>query len=158
MSLFEDDRYRWRETYFVLFRESNRPLAKAVEQTLKELGGRYEIAELKADEQARFESLTLHSPYDYAAMDIAYLAGDDVRAHVDEIMKELKESSLTKLEKAKLKQLEECDARFDIYHFEQLVDEEEDEYLDPGALLIVLERLAKLANGVGIDPQSGALM
>ncbi len=158
MSLFEDDRYRWRETYFVLFRASDRPLAAAVERTLREMGGRYEITELRADDQARFESLTMLSPYDYAAMDIAYLGGDDVRSHVDEIMKELKESSLTKQEKAKLKQLSECDARFDIYHFEQVVDEEEDEYLDPGALLIVLERLAQLAHGVSIDPQSGALM
>ena len=35
---------------------------------------------------------------------------------------------------------------------------EEDEFLDPGALLIVLAKLANLCQGVGIDPQSGAVM
>ena len=30
MSLFENDEYRWRETYFVLFHEENRPSADAI--------------------------------------------------------------------------------------------------------------------------------
>jgi hypothetical protein len=30
--------------------------------------------------------------------------------------------------------------------------------LDPSALLLIMEALVKLTDGVGIDPQSGALM
>ncbi|MEZ6113734.1 MAG: hypothetical protein R3C99_22385 [Pirellulaceae bacterium] len=49
----------------------------------------------------------------------------------------------------------------EIFHFEQMMERgrtRADEYMDPGALLGVLERLAQLCGGVGIDPQSGALM
>lgn len=44
MSLFENDEYRWRETYFVLFEEENRPLAKDVQQALLKLDPRYKPA------------------------------------------------------------------------------------------------------------------
>jgi hypothetical protein len=33
MSMFEDNRYRWRETYFVLFDAKNRPKLQTVSQT-----------------------------------------------------------------------------------------------------------------------------
>jgi hypothetical protein len=160
MSLFENDQYRWRETYFVLFEEKNRPTAEDTVACLKKLGSRYEVTDVRRDDYGRFESLTLLSPMDYAAMDITYLAGEDVTAHVEELQRELKTASLTSAELAKLKRLPSCNARFDVYHFEQIVSDgdDEDEFLDPGALLIVLERLAKLCHGVGIDPQSGAVM
>ena len=32
MSMFEDSRYRWRETYFVLFDAKKRPTLKSVDQ------------------------------------------------------------------------------------------------------------------------------
>ena len=38
MSLFENDEYRWRETYFVLIEEGNRPSGKALQDALVELG------------------------------------------------------------------------------------------------------------------------
>ena len=45
-------------------------------------------------------------------------------------------------------------------HFEQVPedadeDAEDDEMLDPSALLVVLGALAKLTGGVAIDPQAG---
>ena len=47
-------------------------------------------------------------------------------------------------------------------HFEEASfvggDEGDDDPLDPGALLLVMECLAKLCRGVGVDPQSGSLM
>jgi hypothetical protein len=61
----------------------------------------------------------------------------------------------------KLAKLPKCDVRFDIMHFEQVTDdqiEEGEEMLDPSALLLVLDALVDLTGGVGIDPQSGALM
>ena len=51
-------------------------------------------------------------------------------------------------------------ARFDIFHFEQLVpgSDEEEEFLDPGSLLLVLETLASAVDGGGVAPQSGPLV
>jgi hypothetical protein len=55
--------------------------------------------------------------------------------------------------------LQQCDARFDIFHFEHVASDGEDEDgLDPGSLIIVLKRLARLCHGIGVDPQSGTLM
>ena len=77
-------------------------------------------------------------------------------------MQEVAFDQLGKQERRKWDRLKSCDARFDIYHFEQVVlpdGEEDDEgFLDPGALLIVLQHIAKLCHGVGVDPQSGTLV
>jgi hypothetical protein len=85
-----------------------------------------------------------------------------VQEQVIELSEEMESAQLTVDEKQKLKRLKSCDARFDVYHFEQVVmgqnDDEEESYLDPGALLIVLERLARMCRGVGVDPQSGTLV
>jgi hypothetical protein len=162
MSLFENDFYRWRETYFVLFEERNRPQPKLLEKTLRDLNPRYRIEGQRADDAGGFESLTLYSPDDYAAMDITYTAGEEVREQVQELLKEFRAAPGDKEEQEKLKKLTLCDARFDVYHFEELVpgggEEDEEEFLDPGSLLIVLERLARACKGVGVDPQSGVLI
>lgn len=158
MSLFENDQYRWRETYFVLFSDRHRPTAEAVHDALQDLGKRYEIGDARTDDLGRFEFVTMASPYDFAAMDIAYIQGDDVTAHVRELEEQLKSMTLTGDELRKAAKLPDCNARFDIYHFEQITDGDEDEMLDPGALLIVIEQLSALCNGIGIDPVSGALM
>ena len=159
MSLFENEEFRWRETYFVLFEDCNRPSAEAVEEALHKLGGRYKVSDTRADEDGRLESLTLISPYDFAAMDISYVDGEEVIDQVLELQNDLKTASLSGEEREKLERLPRCNARFDIYHFEQVVGgEEEDDFLDPGALLIVMERLVNLSQGIGIDPQSGALV
>ena len=50
MSTFEDDRYRWRETYFVLFPASRRPALKVVEKKLAALSKRYSLENLGGDE------------------------------------------------------------------------------------------------------------
>lgn len=164
MSLFEDDRYAWRETYFVLFPESTRPTAKQVEAALRKVGDEIEISNLRADQDGRLEMLTLTSPDDYAAMDISYVSGEEVREQVVELTTEMQDGPLTAEEKQKLKRLRDCDARFDVYHFEQVVidaprlEGDEEEFLDPGALLIVLDHLAEACQGVGVDPQSGSFV
>jgi hypothetical protein len=163
MSLFENDFYRWRETYFVLFEQRNRPQPKQLEQALRELNARYRIEDQRADDDGGFESLTIYSPDDYAAMDITYTGGEEVREQVQELLQEFKASATAKEDVEKLKRLARCDARFDVYHFEELVEGgggegDEEEFLDPGSLLIVLERLARACKGVGVDPQSGVLI
>ena len=117
--------------------------------------------DVQLDEAGRLESLTLLSPDDFAAMDISYIVGEEVEEQVQSLFHEIGMGQLTKEESQKLKSLHGCNARFDIYHFEQVVvpDEDDDEsYLDPGALLIVLQNLTALCHGVGIDPQTGTVI
>src|SRR5262245_40278136 len=115
MSLFENDWFRWRDTYFVLFDEANRPTAAAMEEVLVTLGDRFEIREVRGDANGAFESLTLLSPIDYAGMDITYTAGEDVVLQVEELSKEMLKSGLTKEEKIKLKRIKGMTARFEIF-------------------------------------------
>jgi hypothetical protein len=160
MSLFEDDRYSWRETYFVFFDEKSRPSRSQMEKFLKELGTRYEVRDVRTDDDARFESATVLAPDDFAGMDITYVGGEEVREQLDEMLEDVGKATLNVGQVDKLMKISKCDARFDVYHFEQMAsgDGDEDEMLDPGALLIVLERLAKLCSGVAFDPQTGTLM
>lgn len=162
MSLFENDQYTWRETYFVLLEESNRPTADQVRQALEELGPRYQLENITANEAGQCESLTLLSPDDYAAMDITYVTGNDVQEQMEEVMSQVRSSPLCEDPEATLARLSRCNARFDLYHFEQIVyeslDDDADEFLDPGALLVVLEQLASICQGVGFDPASGTVM
>jgi len=161
MSLFENDWYRWRDTYFILFDEANRPAAEILRDILQSLGDRFEVREVRGDANGAFESLTLLSPIDYAGMDITYTSGEDVVMQVDELSREMVKSGLTKEEKEKLKRIKAFTARFEIFHFEQIADpqyDDEDEILDPGGLLIVMDRLTEFCQGIAIDPQSGAFM
>lgn len=164
MSLFENDEYQWRETYFILFRDEKHPSANDVRKTLHKLNARYLIRDVKADEEGRFESLTLESPDDYAAMDITLVRGDEVTEQTAELVKDLLKSATTAEQKKQIRELTEYRCRFDVYHFEQLLfvgrDEEsdEDEYMDPGALLSVMERIAGLCQGIIVDPQANVIL
>ena len=60
-------------------------------------------------------------------------------------------------------QIKRYDGRFDVLHFEQIAegtedDSEDDEMLDPSALLVVLAALAKQTGGVALDPQAGTFI
>jgi hypothetical protein len=162
MSTFERDEYKWRETYFVLFDSSKRPLLKSVEKTLHALSERFQLTNATADEDGRFESITVMSPDDYAALDISYEAGEEVLEQVETIEAEFKQGPLDSEEKKKLARLKTFDAKFDLLHFEQTADDQpeddQDEMLDPSALLIVLDAVVELTGGVGVDPQSGTLL
>src|SRR5262245_33632197 len=120
MSLFENEGFRWRETYFVLFREQDRPTVERAKKAIHELGKKYELAEVRGDESGRLDSLELFSPADYAALDVSYVSGDDVLDYVQELKDELKGEAMTKEEKGKFQKLAECNARYDVYHFEQV--------------------------------------
>jgi hypothetical protein len=159
MSMFDSSDYRWRETYFVLFDAAKRPHSDKVRAALKKLGRRFELGELHADADGGFESITLSSPSDYAALDISYLSGDEVRLNGAALADELKGSAADETERAKIARLRKCDARFDVMHFEQVSDaaDAESEMFDPSALLVVIETLTELTDGVGVDPQSGTV-
>lgn len=162
MSTFENKNYRWRETYFVLFDARKRPKLTAVEKALSELNNRYELVNPQADKKGHIETLTVISADDYAAMDICYIEGDEVLEQAPDLVKDLKKSAEDAFPNFPLSNILTYDGRFDVLHFERLdqeIDEEEaDEMLDPSALLIVLETLSRLTNGVAVDPQSGTVL
>ena len=162
MSTFEDQNYKWRETYFVLFDAARRPSLAQITDALSHLSGHFELLNPAGDAEGRFESLTLHAPQDYSALDVSFVSGAEVLEQGVELAKELKASITDPADRAKLARLPKLEARFDILHFEQVVDDpsedEMDEMLDPSALLLVMEALARLTHGVGVDPQSGTVM
>jgi len=162
MSTFEDSRYRWRETYFVLFDARRRPTLKQTADALMALNKRFQLSNAGDDGHGRIDSLTLVSPDDFAALDICYAEGEEVLEQTAALVEEFKKLGAEKPPSLTWEQLRACDGRFDVLHFEQVVEESDeeadDEILDPGALLLVLDALAKLTGGVAIDPQAGTFL
>lgn len=161
MSMFENNRYQWRETYFVLFDAKKRPKLKTVSKALAALSARYQLNNLNGNPHGLIDSLTLISPDDFAALDICYTSGDEVLEQTDDLINDLKKSDGPP--PVPWEQIRRYDGRFDVLHFEQIPNEldddsEEDAVLDPSALLLVLNALAKLTDGVAIDPQAGTFL
>lgn len=162
MSLFADNRYQWRETYFVLFQQKHRPKVEDVKQALSDLGSRISIPHVQSAQDGYLESMTVLSHADAAGMDITFVAGDEVQEQLAELKEDWQQRKLDPQEKLRLLQLLKSDARYDVFHFEELsdlgADEDDDGPLDPGTLLLVLSRLAHLCRGLSLDPQSGELL
>lgn len=158
--MFENDQYRWRETYFVLFDARKRPKLETLKQTLTKVNNRFAFSNLAADEEGYVESLTILAPDDFAALDVCYVEGEEVEDQGAELLREMEDSNGSAEERAKRERLRHCSGRFDVLHFEQVVDFDEDSegMLDPTALLMVLEALVKLTDGVAFDPQAGTLL
>ena len=97
-------------------------------------------------------------------MDLCYVEGDEVLEQVGLLYDELKTTASSGGERQRLERLKQLDARFDVLHFEQLADTDAeegeglDEMLDPSALLIVLDALVELTDGVAVDPQAGTML
>jgi precorrin isomerase len=162
MSLFADGRYQWRETYFVLFDRQHRPQGSEVRKALADLAPKVEVLDVQSGEDDRLESMTILAHADAAGMDVTYVEGDEVKEQIAELKKEWKSQNFSGDEKAKVERALHATARLDVYHFEELGDdfleEEEEDHLDPAALLTVLSKLARLCHGVAIDPQSGTVL
>lgn len=164
MSMFENRQFRWRETYFVLFSLGSRPTLKAVEKTLSALSGQYTLSNGRADDSGGFESLTLLSPDDFSALDICFTGGVEVLEQGASLVKEMEPAACEVGELAAWKRIPQCDGRFDVLHFEQVPDQrgldedESDEILDPSALLLVLDALANITDGIAVDPQTGTVL
>ena len=162
MSMFENDQYRWRETYFVFFDAQARPTRKAVEKLVAALNGPFDITNSVADDAGRFESLTVVSPDDFAAMDICYLEGEEVLEQGVLLAEELQSVGCQPDDRETAQRILQCTGRFDVLHFEQIVDsrdsDDPDDMLDPSALLVLLEALEKLVGGIAIDPQGGTMV
>ena len=160
MSLFEDEAYIYRDTFFVYLKDEARPTAQAVAECFEKLGSKYEVGEIREVDD-RFGSVTVKSPQDSSAMDIAFVAGDEVVEQIHNLMLEFRTMTLTGDDREKLENFRQCTARFDVFHFEEQSSSggnSPDEMIDPGGLLLVIEKLAKLTGGVALDPQSQTLL
>ncbi len=159
-----DEQLEWRDTYFVLFQQANRPTLTQVEAAITEASRRLKLENLEADEDGMFESVLVQAPQDNAALEISYERGDAVIEQSADLAKQLK----GELGPKQLQQMLKSDARLDVMLFERVrgedfgSDEEDDEWesgsLDPSSLLNVVEALAKLTRGLPIDPASGAVL
>jgi len=162
MSMFEDKRYRWRETYFVLFRHERRPTLVELEKAVAALNPGYRLCNVTANEDGTFDSVSVVATEDFAALDICYCRGEEVAEQVEALAEELRPAACEAGQDAKLSDVRRADARFDVLHFEQIadmeVDDEFDEMLDPSALLLVIGALAELTDGVAVDPQSATIL
>ncbi len=158
-----DDQLEWRDTYFILFDQSDRPTLTQVEAAITESSRRLKLENLEADDDGMFESVLVHAPQDNAALEISYETGEAVVAQSADLAKQLK----GELDKKKLAKMFQADARLDVILLERVQadgsdggDEEEWETgaLDPSSLLNVVDALAKLTGGLPIDPASGAIL
>ena len=157
MSLFGDPSFQYRETYFVLLKSDDCPSSEKLIEAIESLGNNFQIVDSKINE-GKLESITVDMSEDFAALDITYVEGDEVLTQVEEIGEELRNMTLQGDELKKLSKIRHCNARFDVFHFERSINTEADEFIDPGGLLLVLERIASLCDGVSFDPQSQSIL
>ena len=182
------DELHWRETYFIVFPQSHRPLMEKVERALGRADGRMKLENQSATREGLIESLLIESPEDHAAVEVSYEVGDAVIEQNLEWAKQLQNHVPSK----QLQKLIKSDARLDVAHFERLapgdssigaagksrqadpasarftdefadefgdnMDEPDFELLDPTCLLTVVETLASLTKGLTFDPAAGEIL
>ena len=159
MALGGEGELQWRETYYILFQVADRPTLNQVEAALTEASNRFHIDRLVADDDGLFVSVLVEAPEDHAALEISFESGDAVVEQSAELAKQLR----NEVDAEQLKKLLAADARLDVMHFELVesasFDEEESfDMFDPSALLLVVDVLSSLTNGVTIDPASGDIL
>lgn len=161
MSLFGDPLFRWRETFMVLFEESKRPTVTEVEDALARVG-KFDSEQTNESENGLIESLTVTNQIDCVGLDIVYVDGEEAQEQLEELQGEISPEDLLPGQEGLLAKLPSCSARLDILHFEQLtasvIEDDDEEFLDPGALLGVAEALTQLLDGVAVDPGSGTFV
>jgi hypothetical protein len=157
-----DDQLEWRDTYFILFRQSDRPTLTQVKAAITKASRRLKLENLEADENGMFTSALVQAPQDNAALEISYESGDTVIEQTTELAKQLKGD----LAANQLARMLHADARLDVMLFERVrgdtFGEDDDDWetdsLDPACLLSVLAALTKLTDGLPIDPASGEIL
>ena len=121
MTLFEDNRYDWRETYFIYFESSHRPKLPEIRRALHIYAPFFCILDSKAEPDGNLVAMTIASYEDHAALEIIYREGNDISAEVRHLVHTLKQEATSK-ELAQLQKIIQCRARLDIHHFEQTAE------------------------------------
>jgi hypothetical protein len=118
MTLFEDDRYDWRETYFVYFESSLRPKLPEIRRAMQTYAPFFSILDSKAEANGNLVSMTIASYENHAALEITYREGNDVAAESEHLFRTLKKGASPE-ELVLLKKIDHCKNRLDVHHFEQ---------------------------------------
>src|SRR5687767_6736302 len=136
MDVETDDQLEWRDTYFILFDEANRPTLSQVEAAIMDASRRLKLENLEADDDGMFESVLVQAPEDNAALEISYETGEAVVAQSTDLAKQLK----GELNPKQLAKMLKADARLDVMLFERVRDSDGDDddweggTLDPASL------------------------
>ncbi|MBI1901881.1 MAG: hypothetical protein HYS13_12325 [Planctomycetia bacterium] len=166
MSPLPDGCYQWFETYYVLCDRDRVPTGDALRHALARHSDLLRIEELKSDDTGRFESATIIAPTALCALELRVLYGEEVLEHGAALSEELADACPA-ADRPKLARLEVCDARIEVQVYEQLVEPmpeeeateaDEEQLLDPAALLTVVRLLVKLSEGVAVDPQAATFL
>ena len=121
MTLFDDNRYDWRETYFVYFEGSHRPKLPGIRRALRTHAPFLSIPNTKTDPDGNLVEMTIASYEDHAALEIVYREGNEILVEAQNLVQSLQEDA-SEEERLQLQQIVQCQARFDIHHFEQTAD------------------------------------
>ena len=121
MTLFEDDRYDWRETYFVYFESSHRPKLPEIRRALKTYAPLFYILDSKAESNGHLVAMTIASYENHAALEIVYREGNDILTEIQHLIRSLAQEA-TAEELSKLQKIAQYKTRLDVHHFEQLAE------------------------------------
>ena len=121
MTLFDDDRYDWRETYFVCFESTHRPKLPEIRRALKTYAPFFTILDSKAEPDGNLIEMTIASYENHAALEIVYRDGKEVMTEIQHLAHSLRKEA-TAGELAKLQKIAQCKIRLDVHHFEQTAD------------------------------------
>ena len=118
MTLFEDDRYDWRETYFVYFESVHRPKLPEIRRAWKTYNPFLTILDSKAEPDGSLVELTIASYENHAALEIVYREGRHVLNEAQHFVRSMYHEAMPD-ERSKLRKIIQCKTRFDVHHFEQ---------------------------------------
>ncbi len=119
MSLYDDERYTWRETYFVLFDDlRRRPRLEDLRRELQPYRETLQILDAVSNSEGRLRKLTVASYEDHSALEIVFRQGANVVAEMDALVQILEKGCSTK-EKERLHAVKHWSLKFDVLHFEQ---------------------------------------
>ena len=122
MSMFDDNRYCWRETYLVMLNQHKRPAMTEMVQRLKKLGDRLEIKDARSDANGLLESAVVIAANDSAAVEIQYREGADVATEFAALADELERHEISAKERKKITLARGFSAKIELLHFEQIRD------------------------------------
>ena len=121
MTLFNDERYDWRETYFVYFESAHRPKLTEIRRSLRMHAPFLDVLDTKTEQDGRIIEMTIASYEDHAALEIVYREGEDILTEAQNLALSLKEEAVPE-ELLKLHIISQYTTRLDVHHFEQTAD------------------------------------
>jgi hypothetical protein len=119
MTLFEDDRYAWRETYFVLFEPSRRLRFTDARKEFDIHAGCFSVLDKKIGQNDAMESITIASYEDHAAIEVLYSEGEAVLSE-SELLFVTMSKDCPMRERELLRRAKNFTGRYSVLHFEQI--------------------------------------